>query len=274
MYPLVNIFGRKLSTYGIMSLIGILVCGFFVCRTAKKRGHDDNDYIVFMLICSIGVFIGGHIVYGITNARLIWLWLTNWGQFSSSFDEFINNFAFVFGGSVFYGGLFGGMVAGIIWGKIKKLDIIEFSDICAPMVPLFHCFGRIGCFFGGCCYGIESIFGFTAHNNTLNPSINDVQRFPVQLLEALLNLILFFILWKFLRDDKFKGKLFAIYLASYSVIRFFDEFLRGDSYRGYLFGLSTSQIISILAFIGAIIYILISNKKSKQPSVKVGEYQT
>lgn len=47
MFPLINLFGRELSTYGIVSLIGILISGLFVCKTAKKRGHDDNDFIVF-----------------------------------------------------------------------------------------------------------------------------------------------------------------------------------------------------------------------------------
>lgn len=263
MFPLINVFGRELSMYGILSLIGILISGLFVCKTAKKRGHDDNDFIIFLLICSIGVFVGGHIIYGVTNVNLLIEWLTHWSKYTSTFDEFLANVALVFGGSVFYGGLLGGMAAGIIYGKIKKLDLDEYSDICAPMVPLFHCFGRIGCFLGGCCYGIESEFGFTVHDNHLNPSINDVQRFPVQLLEAALNLVLFLLLVYLLKKPKFKGKLFAIYILLYSVIRFFDEFLRGDAYRGYLFGLSTSQIISVILFIGALIFLIVKIYKEK-----------
>ena len=106
----------------------------------------------------------------------------------------------------------------------------------------------------------DHIFG-TVHGNELVPTINDVQRFPVQLFEAGLNLALFFVLAHLLKKNKFKGGLFAIYLVIYSIIRFFDEFLRGDSYRGFLFGLSTSQIISILIFIGAVIFLVVRNKK-------------
>lgn len=140
----------------------------------------------------------------------------------------------------------------------------DYSDICTPIIPLFHCFGRIGCFLGGCCYGIESSFGFTVHNNILNPSINDVQRFPVQLLEAALNLILYFILFYLFKNNKFKGKLIAVYLILYSIIRFFDEFLRADEYRGFLFGLSTSQIISILIFVGSFAFLLLNYLKIKK----------
>lgn len=268
MFPLINLFGRELSTYGIVSLIGILISGLFVCKTAKKRGHDDNDFIVFLLICSIGVFVGGHIIYGVTNVNLLIEWLTHWSKYTSTFDEFLANVALVFGGSVFYGGLLGGMAAGIIYGRVKKLDMNEYSDICAPMVPLFHCFGRIGCFLGGCCYGIESKFGFTVYNNQLNPSINNVQRFPVQLLEAALNIILFLFLVHLLKKPKFKGKIFAIYILIYAVIRFFDEFLRGDAYRGFIFGMSTSQIISIMLFICASIYLIIKTAKEKSTQIK------
>lgn len=266
MLPYFNIFGKSISAYASMILIGVLLSGFYVCRIAKKRGHDNNNYIVFLLISAIGVFLGGHIMYAITKINSIIELLSNWTKYVNSFKSFINCMAVIFGGAVFFGGLLGGMAAGLIYGKVKKLDMKEYSDICAPMVPLFHCFGRIGCFFGGCCYGIESKFGFTAHGNELVPSINDVQRFPVQLLEALLNLILFIALDYLLRKNACKGKLFAVYIISYSIIRFFDEFLRGDDYRGFLFGLSTSQIISIILFAGSIIYIaaeILHRKKLK-----------
>jgi phosphatidylglycerol:prolipoprotein diacylglycerol transferase len=156
------------------------------------------------------------------------------------------------------------MAAGAIYCRKKKFNISEYSDIIAPGVPLFHFFGRIGCFFGGCCYGIESSFGYTVHGNELLSSVNDVQRFPVQLLEATLNLILFIVLARLLSKGALKGKLFSIYLLCYSVIRFFDEFLRGDTYRGFLFGLSTSQIISIILFVCSLVYLIVKFKKSRQ----------
>ena len=263
MFPFLNIFGAEFSTYTLCTVVGILLSGLYVCRTAKKLGHDDNDYIIFMLVCSIGVIVGGHLLYGITKIPVIVELLTNWSKYISGFGDFAYALGIIFGGAVFYGGLIGGIVAGWIYGKHKKFDMYEFSDICAPMVPLFHGFGRIGCFLGGCCYGIESDFGFTVEHNDLIPSLCGVNRFPVQLMEALLNFGLFFLLAYLLKKDKLKGRLFATYLFIYSIIRFCDEFLRGDSYRGFLFGLSTSQIISILLFIGSVTYLIVFNVKKK-----------
>ena len=261
MIPYFNIFGRELSSYGVLALIGVLVCGLFVCCQAKKRGYNDNDFIIFMLISSIGILLGGHMLYGITKINSIIELLTHWSKYVTSFESFVACMGVIFGGSVFYGGLLGGIAAAIIYGKRKKLDMDVYSDIVAPAAPLFHCFGRIGCFFGGCCYGIESEFGFTVHGNELVPSINDVSRFPVQLLEAGCNFIIFLVLWYLLSKGKLKGRLFALYLTIYPVVRFCDEFLRGDEYRGFLFGLSTSQIISILVFVGAVTFLVVKNIK-------------
>jgi phosphatidylglycerol:prolipoprotein diacylglycerol transferase len=65
-------------------------------------------------------------------------------------------------------------------------------DIATPAIPLFHFFGRMGCFFAGCCFGIESSFGYTFRYSIIKEA-NGINRFPVQLLEALVNLLLFFI---------------------------------------------------------------------------------
>ncbi len=262
MYPIIEFLGREFSTYGLMALVGVLLCGYIVCRYAKKAGYDDNNFIIVLLISSIGVLVGGHIMYAITQMELIFKFFTDIPRYAETFDIFIYNMSLIFGGSVFYGGLIGGMIAGFICCKVMKLDISVYSDIIVPIVPLFHCFGRIGCFLGGCCYGIESPFGFTVHENELVPGLSGVQRFPVQLLEAFLNLLLFFLLYYFLKKGMLKGKLFATYLIIYSIIRFFDEFLRGDTYRGFLFGLSTSQIISILLFTASLIFLIVKKYKS------------
>lgn len=262
MFPTFYLLGKTIPTYALMSLIGIFVCGIYICKKAKQKGYDENNFIIVLLLSSIGVFFGGHILYAITRFDLIIKLFSNWNTYVHSFWDFIECAKLICGGSVFYGGLIGGMIVGFIYCKKKHYNLSDYSDIIAPGIPLFHFFGRIGCFLGGCCYGIESSFGFTVHNNQLLPSVNDVQRFPVQLLESLLNLILFFILAYLLKKELLKGKLFATYLLSYSVIRFFDEFLRGDTYRGFLLGLSTSQIISIVIFICSIIYLIYQGKKN------------
>ena len=83
---------------------------------------------------------------------------------------------------------------------------------------------------------------------------NGISRFPVQLVEAGWNLILFLLLSRLLRQGK--GRLLPLYLALYAPARFFAGVPPGDSYRGIFFGLSTSQWISLLLFPCRLVFLL------------------
>lgn len=261
MFPTFELLGKTIGMYSVMAVVGLLAAGIFACQTAKKRGHDNNTMIEFLLVIGIGVLLGGHILYGLTNIQVLIKLVQNLDVIQSVGDFFIA-MQYIFGGAVFYGGLFGGMLAGFIYAKRKKLPLPAYSDILAPAVPLFHLFGRIGCFLGGCCYGMESAFGFT-YTHALLPQANGVSRFPVQLAEALINLLLFLLLWGLLRKNMGKGKLFNLYLILYSAARFILEFFRGDELRGFIFGLSVSQFISVFLFAAAGIYRLYINRRKR-----------
>lgn len=258
MFPSINILNKTISMYNIMALIGIFVGLIYVIKICKRKSIDDSDVIATLMIGFIGVFIGGHILYAITRIDLIILFIQKINKITS-FSILIDCLREIFGGSVFYGGLIGGMITSTIYIKKKKLNIPLMSDLCAPVIPLFHFFGRIGCFLVGCCYGIESKIGFT-YKHALIDLANNVKRFPIQLVESSYNLILFIILYNLYKKDKLRGKLIYLYLILYSIARFIFEFFRGDSYRGFLFGLSTSQIISVFVLIFGIYFL--SKKKN------------
>jgi len=262
MMPELKILSISIPMYALMSVIGVLVVGFLACRKCKKYNIDDNDMIIMLLIAAIGVIIGGHLLYGITNINKLILVFNNLDKIDS-FKVFFGCMSEIFGGQVFYGGLIGGIISAYLYLKITKKDIITFIYIITPYIPLFHMFGRIGCFLGGCCYGIEMHPGITFHNSPLE-SANDVSRLPIQLIEAGCNFILFLVLLKLQNKGKAKDILLPIYLLSYSIIRFIDEFFRGDDYRGFIGSLSTSQIISILLFIFSIILIMVIKRKSNK----------
>ncbi len=242
MFPGFYVFGKFIGSYAVLAVIGIFAASPFAVLQYKKRGGNDADMIFTLLISSIGVFLGMHLLYGIVNIPY-WHILFE----AEGFVDFLKRFYAVFGGSVYYGGLIGGIIAGGTYIKIRGLPLELVSDCAAPAIALFHFFGRIGCFLGGCCYGIEWKYGVTFHNAVI-PIANGVPRVPVQLMEAALELTLFLILWLLLGKRRFSGRLLLIYLITYSIGRFFLEFLRGDEYRGFLFGLSTSQIISLIIF--------------------------
>ncbi|MBR2658994.1 prolipoprotein diacylglyceryl transferase [Candidatus Saccharibacteria bacterium] len=263
MLPVITIFGHDFSMYAICACVGILLALFVAMKTAKRLKVDDNNVLILGLVSAIGIFLGGHILYALTNFHLIIEFFQKIDQVNS-FGLFLNCFLIIFGGQVFYGGLIGGLIAGYIYLKKTKKDVALYAYIAAPSIPLFHAFGRIGCFLGGCCYGVEWEHGITYHNDPIEIA-NGTPRLPIQLIEAGCNFALFGVLYYLQRKGKCKNSLIFIYLAAYSIIRFIDEFFRGDAYRGFIGPLSTSQFISILIFIFAICGIIrlwIKNGKS------------
>ena len=255
----IKIANREIGIYTIMAAIGFAASMIFITRVLKKKTKDDTNYIIIYLLSIIGLLIGGHLLYAITNMHFIINVIKNAGSIDS-FHKLFHVLGTIFGGNVFYGGLIGGLITGMLLTKKFKVDKALLADVTAMVIPLFHGFGRIGCFLAGCCYGIESKIGFVYHHSE-NALANGVSRFPIQLVESGCNFILFFILYRLYKKDNHKGYLLHIYFYAYPAIRFIDEFFRGDSYRGFLFGLSTSQIISILLIIINTVVLLKRKKK-------------
>lgn len=258
MFPGFQIGPLYLGSYAICAVIGIFAAFPISIIRYKKFTGDDISLIFVCLFGAIGVFVGMHLLFGITNIQY-------WGQltFANGVKHFIDQIASIFGGSVFYGGLIGGVIAGGISIKVQKLPADIATDCLAPAIAMFHGFARIGCFMGGCCYGVEWEHGIT-FTNSLVKSANGVPRVPIQLFEAGFEFLLAGLLWfLLLKAPKMRGKLLALYLLIYPIGRFILEFWRGDEYRGFIFGLSTSQFISILVFIGSMFFFILKANPRK-----------
>lgn len=126
MFPTFDLFGKTISMYGVLFLIGIFVCGIYICKKAKQRGYNDNDFIVLLLFSSVGALVGSHILYAVTQIDLIVKLFSDWSRYVKSFGNFIDCVITIGGGSVFYGGLLGAMAVGAIYCKKKKFDIAEY----------------------------------------------------------------------------------------------------------------------------------------------------
>lgn len=263
MYPIIEIFGRTVGSYAVCSFIGLFIAVAVATKISKNNRIAFEDIILMVLAIVAGVLIGSHLVYVLTNVDKIIKYTgiivekIRADSLELSYIKYV--ISECFGGMVFYGGFIGASAALIIYIKAAKITFKkEITDIFAVCVPLFHAFGRIGCFLGGCCYGVESRFGFIA-NNELLPEMSGVRRFPISLVESLFNFLLFLFLLYLFNNKKQSGKLLFIYMLIYPVGRFIFEFFRGDEIRGIFLYLSTSQWISIILFVAGVIFI--KNKK-------------
>ena len=87
----------------------------------------------------------------------------------------------------------------------------------------------------------------------MEPGFLNKPIYPVQLMEAAGNLLIFAALMLLYRRKKFDGQIILAYVISYASLRFLLEFLRGDV-RGWLIPdvISTSQAIVLVLLPAAV----------------------
>lgn len=238
MYPYVSFLGSNIPTYSLCAMLGILAATINLVMVLYSRGLV-RKYAVLVYIALPGVIVGGKLfsIISITLGEL----------YSGRKVDLIENVKQA--GIVYYGGLFGYLLFLYLLCKMKKYSFSELGNLMASSIPLFHSFGRVGCFFAGCCYGVESDSWF-AIPYIINEKAEMMRRLPVQLIEAGFELCLYgFLCMLFWKDKKHETKnqyFLKIYLIVYALFRFVIEFLRGDMIRGVYWSLSFSQIISLI----------------------------
>jgi len=239
--------------YGLMIAVGFVVGVFLAARQARRESMNADritDLCVYMLLMAI---IGSRLLFVLTNLK----------DFASNP---LDAFALWKGGLVFYGGLLAALPVGIWYVKKHNLPVWQTADIMAPSVSIGHAFGRLGCFFAGCCYGApcDGPLCITFHDPHSLAPLN-TPLFPTQLAESSGEFLIFCTLLLVRRSKSFNGQIFWLYGLLYAVLRFIIEFFRGDVIRGLYFGgvISTSQIIAIGMFILSG-YMLLTLKKRHQ----------
>ena len=235
-------------TYAFLIALGTLVAALYTKWRAKRElGIMELSNNFFYLIFIAG-FIGGKLFYYLERPK----------YFFSNPKLMLHNFS---GGFVFYGS-FITIIPILIWYlKKHKIPVLPMLDILAITTLIVHAIGRLGCFFGGCCYGKPT----DAFTGVAFPKTNGTPVHPTQLYEITALLIIMGILLYIKKKQQFKGQLFILYLILYAIARNILELFRGDK-RGYIIDgvLSHSQFIGIIIILIAIIlYFKIKNKQIK-----------
>ena len=250
-------FNLPFPIYGALYFIGIAVAAVVAVFICKKRELPKYDIVYSAIYSMIGAAVG---------AKLLFIAVSLPKVISLGYGFVDTVLILMSGGFVFYGGFIGGFLGLLIYVKQFKMKFLPFLDVYAAVVPLGHAFGRVGCLFGGCCYGMEYDGPFAVvYHSSLNMSTPlNTPLLPMQLIEALGLLLIFaVVLTVYLKGAK-TGTVPVVYVLCYSVMRFILEFLRADSERGGLLGLSTSQWISLGLIITVILSVIFyRSKKAK-----------
>ena len=258
MFPdLIDLGFLHLKTYGACMATGFILCWWLVERLS---GRKDLSNLLMALM--LGGVVGSRIAYVIEH------WQSEFAAHPAAIIRVDQ------GGLMFYGGFILSFVVFFVWCFLKKENPLRLADLLATVIPLGHAFGRIGCFFYGCCYGRDSDCWCAVTFPAGSPSWYEhgrkmVSVLPTQLFEAAALLVLFgALMWTWHRHQapstkhQAPGTIVGLYLIGYAVIRFFIEILRGDP-RAAVGPFSISQTISLGMIAVGAAFVALSQRKGK-----------
>ena len=216
--------------YGVMIAVGLL-CLFAILFFVGKRIGLESRFIDFMFYAGTA-----SVVVGFFSAAL----------FQAIYDYIENpaaGFSLSNGNTTFLGGLIGGattfFAAYFIFRRRYKNRLYDIMSLLPCCVLAAHAFGRLGCFFAGCCYGVTTGTFLDVDFPNRGPHL------PTQLYESIFLFVLLGVCLFLLLKFGFRHNM-SVYLIAYGVFRFVIEFWRADDRGALVGGISPSQFWSIV----------------------------
>ncbi|NLP14016.1 MAG: prolipoprotein diacylglyceryl transferase [Clostridium sp.] len=248
-----SFFGIPVYWYGIIISAGFLLAIFLGLKNCKKFGIKSDDVLDLVFWAAPSAIIGARIYYI----------LFNWHEFDGNIMKMINIRE---GGLAIYGGIIGGVLAGYIFTKVKKIDFLTVADLAGPYFIMAQGIGRWGNFVNQEAFGRNTNLPWGMHSKAIQEYLERLGDsnidpltpvHPAFLYESIWDLGVFlFLLW-YRKRYKVKGELFFLYMMLYGVGRAWIEGLRTDSL--YIGGtnIKASQLLAIAfaVIFAAVIFI-------------------
>lgn len=245
MYPTIFKFTDTLAiqTYGVAIACG-LIGAFTLAERDIRRSRlitlNNLEHLTFLLVAS--ALIGGR----------IWHFITERDGYESWFELLVP----WMGGFSVMGSTITAVAIGAWYVHARKLPLWKLLDLVGVYAPLIQAFGRIGCFFAGCCFGCATTVSWAiiyTHPDVFAP--RNIPLHPAQLYSAAIFFMLFFALWRMRNRSYLPGTVGLLYLMGAATERFIVDFWRGDRIMGFY--LSVNQWAALLIFMvatGVLIY--------------------
>ncbi|WGX75883.1 prolipoprotein diacylglyceryl transferase [Paraclostridium bifermentans] len=237
-----TIFGIDVMWYGILMATGMILGTLIALKEAKRVGIKEDDILDLAIIA---------IPVGLISARLYYV-IFNWEYYSNNPSQIFN---FRGGGMAIHGALIGGILAGYIFSRYKKINFFKLADTVILGMPLAQAIGRWGNFINKEAHGGPTSLPWGI-------MVDGVKVHPTFLYESIWDFGIFIFLCIFRKKKSYEGQIIVLYAILYSLGRFFIEGLRTDS---LMIGpLRMAQVISLAGVIGGIIVHLYLSKKNKK----------
>ena len=236
MYPVLFRIGSfEITSFGVLVAVAALV-GLWLYRRELERSRLSPE--------AVDAAVAG-VVGGLIGAKLLWT------------VEFMGNqpatdLLFSRGGLSWFGGLIGGVGAGLWMLRRKRIPLLPALAAATPALAVGHAIGRIGCFLVGDDYGRPSdLLWAVAFPEGLPPT--DVPVHPTQLYEAAALVVAAGVLLRWRHAGLLDAAVLGRYLVLAGAIRFAIEFIRVNQ---RLIGpLTLAHLISLAVALAGIVVL-------------------
>ncbi len=241
-----------LNIYATGTLWGlaVFISGVTASRAAYRKGFHPLWMWDLVAYAFIGGLIFGRVGYFITKP-------------GSLVDGPMEILRVWHGGMSLHWGVLGGFVVAYIHSRRYGISFLHFADVWAPALALGLAISRFGCFFNGCCYGLECpphawyavVFPSAQMYANMPASypLDNLPRYPTELMHFVANVIAYLILLRLQLKPVLPGRVFAGFFIFYSIGRFIVEFYRADMVHTSLLGLTVAQVASVAMIVVGLI---------------------
>lgn len=234
----VHIGPLQLRAYGLMIALGVIIAARWGDRRWVARGGDPG------VVSSIAVWA---VPAGVIGARLYHV-VTDYELYT---HHLLRAFAIWDGGLGIPGGIAAGVLTALVVARRRSIPFGPLLDAVAPALPLAQAIGRWGNWFNQELFGRPSTLPWAIRIDLSKRPVG-FEAFstfqPTFLYESLWNIAVVGLLLAVDRRQRLRpGRLFAVYIAGYTVGRFLVERLRID-YAHSIAGLRVNEWASLIAF--------------------------
>lgn len=168
--------------------------------------------------------------------------LTVVGTAGTKLMVFIENGSW--GGFSFYGAVFLVPVGMLLTGRCLRLSGGPLLDLCALGVCIMLALMKVNCLVSGCCGG--RILFLRADGTPV--------RFPSQIVEGAVALLLMLVLLRLLRGGKYEGRIYPCFMVIYGIVRYILNFLRDTEPVVWI--LPSGNIWSLLSIVVGVLWLI------------------